>query len=112
MYRLKTFSSVQDYKDCTSVLTLFVDELLAVSKFGPVFVMAQKNEKYCFAIDRGGTFTDVYCLCPGGRVRTKKLLSVDPSNYKDAPVEGIRRILSAVQTTVQSYKRTNLYVLE
>ena len=46
-----------------------------------------------FAIDRGGTFTDVFARCPGGRVRVMKLLSVDPANYKDAPTEGIRRIL-------------------
>ncbi|EDW01414.1 5-oxoprolinase isoform X2 [Drosophila grimshawi] len=49
--------------------------------------------KYCFAIDRGGTFTDVLCICPGGRVRTMKLLSEDPERYSDAPREGIRRIL-------------------
>ncbi|KAL7735709.1 hypothetical protein ACLKA6_019966 [Drosophila palustris] len=49
--------------------------------------------KYCFAIDRGGTFTDVLCICPGGRVRTIKLLSEDPDRYSDAPREGIRRIL-------------------
>jgi 5-oxoprolinase (ATP-hydrolysing) len=54
------------------------------------------SKKYRFAIDRGGTFTDVYCVCPGGKVRTLKLLSVDPSNYDDAPTEGIRRILSEV----------------
>lgn len=50
--------------------------------------------KLRFCIDRGGTFTDVYAEIPGkpeGRVM--KLLSVDPSNYDDAPVEGIRRIL-------------------
>lgn len=50
--------------------------------------------KLKFCIDRGGTFTDVYAEIPGqsdGRVL--KLLSVDPSNYDDAPVEGIRRIL-------------------
>lgn len=52
------------------------------------------SEKLKFCIDRGGTFTDVYAEIPGqteGRVM--KLLSVDPSNYEDAPVEGIRRIL-------------------
>ncbi|GMH07185.1 hypothetical protein Nepgr_009025 [Nepenthes gracilis] len=52
------------------------------------------TEKLRFCIDRGGTFTDVYAEIPGqpeGRVM--KLLSVDPSNYDDAPVEGIRRIL-------------------
>ncbi|XP_075165148.1 5-oxoprolinase [Haematobia irritans] len=51
------------------------------------------NGKYCFAIDRGGTFTDVMCMCPDGRVRTLKLLSEDPARYSDAPREGIRRIL-------------------
>ncbi|XP_070575126.1 5-oxoprolinase-like isoform X2 [Ptychodera flava] len=49
--------------------------------------------KFCFAIDRGGTFTDIYARCPGGKVRVMKLLSEDPSNYPDAPREGIRRIL-------------------
>lgn len=52
------------------------------------------GDKLRFCIDRGGTFTDVYAEVPGqpdGRVL--KLLSVDPSNYEDAPVEGIRRIL-------------------
>lgn len=46
-----------------------------------------------FAIDRGGTFTDVYARCPNGKVRVMKLLSVDPQNYDDAPREAIRRIL-------------------
>ncbi|XP_013116199.2 5-oxoprolinase isoform X1 [Stomoxys calcitrans] len=58
--------------------------------------------KYCFAIDRGGTFTDVMCMCPDGRVRTLKLLSEDPARYSDAPREGIRRILkeeTGVDTT-------------
>ncbi|XP_055559879.1 5-oxoprolinase isoform X3 [Falco cherrug] len=45
-----------------------------------------------FAIDRGGTFTDVFARCPGGRVRVLKLLSEDPA-YGDAPTEGIRRVL-------------------
>ncbi|XP_069477903.1 5-oxoprolinase [Ambystoma mexicanum] len=49
--------------------------------------------KFQFAIDRGGTFTDVFSRCPSGKVRVMKLLSEDPANYKDAPTEGIRRIL-------------------
>ncbi|CAD7012331.1 unnamed protein product [Ceratitis capitata] len=49
--------------------------------------------KYCFAIDRGGTFTDILCIRPDGTVRTLKLLSEDPRRYSDAPREGIRRIL-------------------
>ncbi|XP_055854712.1 5-oxoprolinase [Episyrphus balteatus] len=51
------------------------------------------NGKYNFAIDRGGTFTDVLCVCPNGEVKTMKLLSEDPASYSDAPREGIRRIL-------------------
>ena len=52
--------------------------------------------KFRFAIDRGGTFTDVYSECPNGEVRVMKLLSVDPA-YPDAPREGIRRILQEVR---------------
>lgn len=51
------------------------------------------EDKFCFAIDRGGTFTDVYARCPGGKERVLKLLSEDPSNYQDAPTEGIRRVI-------------------
>ncbi|KAA8545310.1 hypothetical protein F0562_020094 [Nyssa sinensis] len=52
------------------------------------------QEKLRFCIDRGGTFTDVYAEIPGqSEGRVMKLLSVDPSNYDDAPIEGIRRIL-------------------
>lgn len=49
--------------------------------------------KYNFAIDRGGTFTDVLCICPTGEIKTLKLLSEDPERYPDAPREGIKRIL-------------------
>ncbi|KAM0046353.1 putative 5-oxoprolinase (ATP-hydrolyzing) [Helianthus debilis subsp. tardiflorus] len=57
--------------------------------------MGSVNEgKLRFCIDRGGTFTDVYAEIPGqSEGKVMKLLSVDPSNYEDAPVEGIRRIL-------------------
>ncbi|MGW3245628.1 hydantoinase B/oxoprolinase family protein [Streptomyces sp. NPDC001070] len=46
-----------------------------------------------FWIDRGGTFTDVVGRRPDGRLETCKLLSHDPGRYRDAPVEGIRRML-------------------
>jgi len=49
--------------------------------------------KFHFAIDRGGTFTDVHCTLPDGTEVVSKLLSVDPANYDDAPTEGIRRVL-------------------
>ncbi|KAL5614169.1 hypothetical protein BROUX41_000007 [Berkeleyomyces rouxiae] len=48
------------------------------------------------SIDRGGTFTDVHASIPGRDDIILKLLSVDPANYKDAPTEGIRRILETV----------------
>ncbi|CAG9859662.1 unnamed protein product [Phyllotreta striolata] len=51
------------------------------------------SKKFRFAIDRGGTFTDIFAKCPDGRIRVLKLLSEDPQHYKDAPTEGIRRIL-------------------
>lgn len=54
---------------------------------------AAKERGVRIAIDRGGTFTD----CVGeqnGEEIIIKLLSEDPSNYKDAPLEGIRRIMS------------------
>jgi 5-oxoprolinase (ATP-hydrolysing) len=49
------------------------------------------------AIDRGGTFTDCVGNPGSGKMEDDmliKLLSVDPSNYDDAPLEGIRRLLS------------------
>jgi len=48
-----------------------------------------------FWIDRGGTFTDVVARAPTGELQTRKLLSVNPEQYADAAVEGIRRILNA-----------------
>ncbi|XP_043474758.1 5-oxoprolinase [Leptopilina heterotoma] len=62
------------------------------------------GDKFQFAIDRGGTFTDVYARCPGGKVRVMKLLSVDPLNYSDAPREGIRRILEQETGTQMPYE--------
>jgi 5-oxoprolinase (ATP-hydrolysing) len=51
------------------------------------------NGRFRFAIDRGGTFTDIYAEQPDGSVRILKLLSEDPEHYADAPQEGIRRII-------------------
>ncbi|KAL2203289.1 hypothetical protein CC79DRAFT_1280421 [Sarocladium strictum] len=57
--------------------------------------------KLTISIDRGGTFTDVHALVPGKPDIVLKLLSVDPSNYKDAPTEGIRRVLEAATGSPQ-----------
>ena len=48
-----------------------------------------------FAIDRGGTFTDIVATSATGQVRVEKLLSENPGQYDDAALEGIRRILAA-----------------
>ncbi|WP_340588738.1 hydantoinase B/oxoprolinase family protein [Erythrobacter alti] len=52
------------------------------------------NTSYRFAIDRGGTFTDVVAECPNGRLVTTKLLSSNPEQYPDAASEAVRRILA------------------
>ncbi|XP_058035035.1 5-oxoprolinase isoform X4 [Ahaetulla prasina] len=63
------------------------------AKVAPFAMAAPLPAKFQFAIDRGGTFTDVFARCPDGKIRVMKLLSEDPANYRDAPTEGIRRIL-------------------
>ncbi|KAL3238018.1 5-oxoprolinase RNJ42_00351 [Nakaseomyces bracarensis] len=56
--------------------------------------------KIKIAIDSGGTFTD--CIGNKGTGEPEddvviKLLSVDPKNYPDAPLEGIRRLLEVIE---------------
>jgi len=46
-----------------------------------------------FWIDRGGTFTDIVARRPDGRLEALKLLSENRARYRDAAVEGIRRLL-------------------
>lgn len=52
-----------------------------------------RHGKVSIAIDRGGTFTDCFGSCDGEHI-VIKLLSEDPANYEDAPLEGIRRIMA------------------
>src|ERR1700735_1192205 len=54
------------------------------------------SDRWQFWIDRGGTFTDIVGYAPDGRLHTHKLLSENPSQYADAAVEGIRRLLGLV----------------
>ena len=51
------------------------------------------SDRWQFWIDRGGTFTDIVGYAPDGGLHTHKLLSENPSQYADAAVEGIRRLL-------------------
>ncbi|MEP3420968.1 MAG: hydantoinase B/oxoprolinase family protein [Erythrobacter sp.] len=46
-----------------------------------------------FAIDRGGTFTDVVAMTPDGRMLTDKLLSENPDHYADAASEAVKRLM-------------------
>ena len=50
-------------------------------------------KRWQFWIDRGGTFTDLVGRAPDGGLQTLKLLSENPEQYRDAAVEGIRRLL-------------------
>ncbi len=49
--------------------------------------------RWRFAVDRGGTFTDIIGIAPDGAIHTQKLLSRSPA-YTDAAIEGIRRLLN------------------
>lgn len=61
-----------------------------------IMVSADSPRGLRISIDRGGTFTDCVAAVPGGEDVLVKLLSVDPANYQDAPVEAIRRVLEKV----------------
>ncbi|MGE0524943.1 MAG: hydantoinase B/oxoprolinase family protein [Variibacter sp.] len=54
-----------------------------------------RSNSWEFWIDRGGTFTDVIGRKPDGSLVAHKLLSENPEAYRDAAVEGIRRLLGA-----------------
>ena len=49
---------------------------------------------WTFAIDRGGTFTDVVARSSDGGQRVEKLLSENSGQYDDAALEAIRRVLA------------------
>ena len=51
-------------------------------------------ETWNFAIDRGGTFTDIVATSSSGALRVEKLLSENPGQYDDAALAGIQRILT------------------
>ncbi|MFL6775988.1 MAG: hydantoinase B/oxoprolinase family protein [Sphingomicrobium sp.] len=52
------------------------------------------ERSWTFAIDRGGTFTDVVARAADGTVRVQKLLSENPGHYEDAALEAIGRVLA------------------
>ena len=51
------------------------------------------SPRWEFYIDRGGTFTDVVAKTPQGEIIVAKLLSENPEQYRDAPIQGIRDLM-------------------
>ena len=51
------------------------------------------SQQWQFYIDRGGTFTDVVAKTPQGKIIVHKLLSENPEQYQDAPIQGIRDLM-------------------
>ena len=62
------------------------------------------TSRWTFAIDRGGTFTDIVAQSSDGRTRVEKLLSDNPGQYEDAASEGIARILAAEGGEVEAVR--------
>jgi 5-oxoprolinase (ATP-hydrolysing) len=63
-------------------------------------------KQWFFAVDRGGTFTDIIGIDPLNKIHTSKILS-DSSAYLDPVVAGIRQILN-----VRSDDKIPLYKIE
>ncbi|MET3856997.1 hydantoinase B/oxoprolinase family protein [Rhizobium sp. OAE497] len=53
-------------------------------------MQATDTKSWDFWIDRGGTFTDIVARDPQGELHARKVLSENPSAYRDAAVHGIR----------------------
>jgi 5-oxoprolinase (ATP-hydrolysing) len=62
------------------------------------------ERSWTFAIDRGGTFTDVVARSSDGQVRVEKLLSENSSQYDDAALEAIGRVIREVGGTVSEVR--------
>ncbi len=55
------------------------------------------SQRWEFYIDRGGTFTDVVAKTPQDDIIVHKLLSENPEQYRDAPIQGIRELMGIPQ---------------
>ena len=68
--------------------------MVRIERPRPICLSACVQRNWTFAIDRGGTFTDVVARSSDGRLRVEKLLSENPAHYADAALEAIRRVLA------------------
>jgi 5-oxoprolinase (ATP-hydrolysing) len=66
------------------------------------------NKKFKFAIDRGGTFTDVFAITPSNKIITYKLLSKNPLIYDDAPTYAIKKIIAEETKSVSNSSSNNI----
>jgi 5-oxoprolinase (ATP-hydrolysing) len=66
--------------------------------------------RWQFWIDRGGTFTDIVAQTPTGSILVHKLLSENPEQYEDAPLQGIRDVMGIAKD--QSLPTTNIEVIK
>ncbi len=64
----------------------------------------QIPEQWQFWIDRGGTFTDIIARMPDGNLVTHKLLSDNPEHYKDASLQGIRDLMQASSSGIDTHQ--------
>ncbi|NED94505.1 5-oxoprolinase [Phytoactinopolyspora alkaliphila] len=64
--------------------------------------------RWQFWIDRGGTFTDIVGCRPDGTLVTHKLLSENPSRYRDAAVAGIRHLLGQPEITAEQVEAVRM----
>ena len=55
------------------------------------------SQRWQFYIDRGGTFTDIVAKTPQDEIIVYKLLSENPEQYQDAPIQGIRNLMGIPQ---------------
>jgi 5-oxoprolinase (ATP-hydrolysing) len=60
-------------------------------------VTSNSFQGWQFWIDRGGTFTDLVAKTPQGKIILHKLLSENPEQYTDAPLQGIRDVMRIAQ---------------
>ena len=56
-------------------------------------MVTDADARWQFWIDRGGTFTDIVARKPDGSLTVHKLLSENPTRYRDASMQGIRDLL-------------------
>jgi len=63
-----------------------------LKEFYVLYIVMRTTEKWKFAVDRGGTFTDIVGLDPDGSFHSLKLLSRS-TEYEDSSIEGVRRLL-------------------